>query len=91
MEAGFSARAGELNEAGDKAVIDFSELTYVSSMGVRLLVITLKPLRQRRAALVTIRRRDVGAFELLQIAALTDQLKLVSEAAAVEGARGAAL
>lgn len=90
IEVGFAARAGALNQAGARAVIDLSDLTYISSMGIRLLVTTLKQFRQRGVAFVTIRPRDAGVVELLQIASLTDHLNLVNDAAAATAALGAA-
>lgn len=90
MEVAFAARAGALNQAGAKAVIDLSDLTYISSMGIRLLVTTLKQFRQRGVTFVTIRPRDAGVVETLQIAALTEHLNLVDDAVAAEAALGAA-
>lgn len=90
MEVGFAARAGALNQAGAKAVIDLSDLTYISSMGIRLLVTTLKQFRQRGVTFVTIRPRDAAVIELLQIAALTDHLNQVEDAAAAEAELDAA-
>lgn len=90
MEVAFAARAGALNQAGAEAVIDLADLTYISSMGIRLLVTTLKQFRQRGVAFVTIRPRDAGVLETLRVAALTDHLNLVDDAAAAEAALGAA-
>lgn len=90
MEVAFAARAGALNQAGARAVIDLSDLTYISSMGIRLLVTTLKQFRQRGVTFVTIRPRDAGVVETLQVAALIEHLNLVDDAAAAEAALGAA-
>lgn len=90
MEVAFAARAGALNQAGARAAIDLSDLTYISSMGIRLLVTTLKQFRQRGVTFVTIRPRDAGVVETLQVAALTEHLNLVDDAAAAEAALGAA-
>jgi len=90
IEVGFSARAGALKDKGDKAIIDLRDLTYLSSMGIRLLVSTLKQFSQRGVTFVTIRPRDAGVVETLQVAALIDHLNLVDDAAAAEAALGAA-
>jgi len=79
IEVGFAARAGTLKERGDKAVLDLSELVYLSSMGIRLLVSTVKQFRQRGVAFATIRPREALAQSVLDTANLTDHLNLVED------------
>lgn len=88
VEVGFTARAGALTKAGDKAVIDLSDLTYISSLGIRLLLTTLKQFAQRGVRFVTISPREATAGEVLRIAGLTEHLNLVDDAAAAEAALG---
>lgn len=78
-ELGFSAKAGALTEKKDKAIIDLQEMIYISSMGIRLLVTTIKQFRQRGVEFVTVRPRDDTANEILTVANLTDHLNLVED------------
>jgi len=79
IETGFAAKAGALREQGDKAVLDLSELVYLSSMGIRLLVSTIKQFRQRGVAFATIRPREALAQGVLETANLTDHLNMVED------------
>jgi anti-anti-sigma factor len=86
MEAGFAARAGALNAQGSKAIIDLEGLTYLSSMGIRLLVSTLKQFKQRGVTFVTVAPREATVQELLKMAYLNDHLNLVGSVAAADAA-----
>jgi anti-sigma B factor antagonist len=86
MEAGFAARAGALNAQGSKAIIDLEGLTYLSSMGIRLLVSTLKQFKQRGVIFVTVAPREATVQELLKMADLNDHLNLVDSVAAADAA-----
>ena len=86
MEAGFAARAGALNAQGSKAIIDLEGLTYLSSMGIRLLVSTLKQFKQRGVTFVTVAPREATVQELLKMADLNDHLNLVDSVAAADAA-----
>ena len=79
VEVGFSAKAGALTQKNDKAIIDLQEVIYLSSMGIRLLVSTIKQFRQREVEFVTVRPRDSMASEILVVANLTDHLNLVED------------
>jgi len=79
VEVGFSAKAGALIQKNDKAIIDLQEVIYLSSMGIRLLVSTIKQFRQRGVEFVTVRPRDSTASEILVVANLTDHLNLVED------------
>lgn len=79
VEIGFSASAGALTKKGDKAIIDLQEMIYLSSMGIRLLVSTIKRFRQRGVEFATVRPRDNSANEILLIANLTDHLNMVED------------
>jgi len=81
METGFSAKAGAVSAQGDKVIIDLQDLTYLSSMGIRLLVSTLKQFKQRGITFVTIAPREGTVQELLQMASLTEHLNIVEGAA----------
>jgi anti-sigma B factor antagonist len=86
MEAGFAARAGALNAQGSKAIIDLEGLTYLSSMGIRLLVSTLKQFKQRGVIFVTVAPREATVQELLKMADLNDHLNLVDSVASADAA-----
>jgi anti-anti-sigma factor len=86
MEAGFAARAGALNAQGSKAIIDLEGLTYLSSMGIRLLVSTLKQFKQRGVTFVTVAPREATVQELLKMADLNDHLNLVDSVASADAA-----
>jgi len=86
METGFAAKAGALNAQGSKAIIDLEGLTYLSSMGIRLLVSTLKQFKQRGVTFVTVVPREATVQELLKMADLTDHLNLVDSVSAAEAA-----
>lgn len=79
IETGFAAEAGALKERGDKAVLDLSELVYLSSMGIRLLVSTIKQFQQRGVEFATIRPREALAQSVLDTANLTDHLNMVED------------
>lgn len=79
VEPGFSATAGTLTKKSDKAIIDLQEMIYLSSMGIRLLVSTIKQFRQRGVEFATVRPRDNSANEILVIANLTDHLNMVED------------
>lgn len=79
LELDFSAKAGSLTQKGDKAIIDLQELIYISSMGIRLLVSTIKQFRQRGVEFATVRPRDNMANEILLVANLTDHLNMVED------------
>ena len=86
METGFAARAGALNAQGSKAIIDLEGLTYLSSMGIRLLVSTLKQFKQRGVIFVTVAPREATVQELLKMADLNDHLNLVDSVASADAA-----
>lgn len=88
VEIGFSARAGALTGQGHSAILDLQDLTYMSSLGIRLLVTTLKQFRQRGVTFVTLRPRDATANEILQVAGLTDHLNMVDSVDAAHAALG---
>ena len=88
VELGFTARAGALTGPGTKAIIDLQDLTYISSLGIRLLVTTLKQLRQRGIAYVTLRSGSPLVNETLETAGLTEMLNLVDGSDAARAALG---
>jgi anti-anti-sigma factor len=88
MEVGFAARAGALTRDGDKAIFDLSDLTFLSSMGIRLIVTTLKQFRQRGVAFATIAPREATVQEVLRVADLTGHLNLFETEEAARAALG---
>jgi anti-anti-sigma factor len=76
LETGFAAKAGALKDRGDKAIIDLRDLTYISSMGIRLLVATLKQFAQRGVNFVTLAPSNAAVIELLTISNLKDHLNI---------------
>lgn len=76
VELGFTARAGALIGPGASAVIDLSEVTYISSMGIRLLVTTLKQFRTRDVRFATVQPREAFARECLDTANLVPLLNM---------------
>lgn len=91
VEVAFAARAGALRDEGDKALIDLRDLTFISSMGIRLIVATLKQFRQRGVVFATLAPSEGPVIDVLKTADLVDHLNIVAtpEAAhAVFSARG---
>lgn len=88
IEVGFIARAGALKSKDDKAVIDLRDLTYLSSMGIRLLVSTLKQFSQRGVTYSTLAPSNASVNELLAIASLTDHLNIAPSLDAAHAALG---
>lgn len=86
IETGFAAKAGAASSQGDKVIIDLQDLTYLSSMGIRLLVSTLKQFKQRGITFVTIAPREGTVQELLQMASLTEHLNVADGVAAAAAA-----
>lgn len=86
IEVGFTAKAGALKDKGDKAIIDLRDLTYLSSMGIRLLVSTLKQFSQRGVTYATLAPSNVSVNELLAIANLTDHLNIAQSLSAAHAA-----
>ena len=86
IETGFAAKAGAVSTQGGKVIIDLHDLTFLSSMGIRLLVTTLKQFKQRGVTFVTLAPRDATVQQLLQMASLTEHLNIVDGAAAAEAA-----
>jgi anti-anti-sigma factor len=76
IEMPFTVKAGSLIGPDALAVIDLSEVTYISSMGIRLLVTTLKQFRSRNIRFATVQPRDALARECLEIANLVPLLHL---------------
>lgn len=86
IEVSFTAKAGALKDKGDKAIIDLRDLTYLSSMGIRLLVSTLKQFSQRDVIYATLAPSNASVNELLTIANLTDHLNIVQSLDAAHAA-----
>lgn len=89
MEVAFAARAGALKDRGNTAIPDLRDLTFLSSMGIRLLVTTVKQFRQRGVDFATLAPSDASVMEILKIANLTDHLNLAATAEAAESALAA--
>jgi len=62
--------------APEQIVIDLSELDYIDSAGLGVLVSTLRRLRQMGADLV-LQAPSAGTYRLLEIAGLADRFKIV--------------
>ena len=86
VEVGFTAQAGALKDKGEKAIIDLRDLTYLSSMGIRLLVSTLKQFSQRGVTYATLAPSNASVNEILTIANLTDHLNIVQSLDAAHAA-----
>ena len=86
MESAIAARAGAVTAPTGKAIIDLQDLTFLSSMEIRLLASTSKQFKQRGITFVTVPPSDGTVPELLQLASLTDHLNLVENASAAEAA-----
>ena len=82
LEPDFSHAADSLAEREDKAIIDLQDLIYISSMGIRLLVSTIKAFRRRGIEFATVRPKDSAATELLITVDLLDHLNMVEDAEA---------
>ena len=81
IETGFAAKAGAVSSQRGRVIIDLQDVTYLSSMGIRLLVSTLKQFKQRGITFVTIAPREGTVQELLQMASLTEHPNIVEGAA----------
>lgn len=79
IELALAAKAGALDQRGDRAIIDLKEVIYLSSMGIRLLTTTIKQFTQRGVSFVTIPPDDGLVNETLKIASLTDHLNMVED------------
>lgn len=90
IETAFSAKVGAINKAGDTAVIDLSEVSYLSSMGIRLLVGMLKQFQQRGIRFATIRPRAELVNDTLAVAGLDGLLRVTDDAAAAAAMLAAA-
>ena len=86
METAFAAKAGAVSTQGGKVIFDLQDLTFLSSMGIRLLVTTLKQFKQRGVTFVTLPPRDATIQQMLQMASLTEHLNIVDSAASAEAA-----
>ena len=89
IETGFAARAGALSRPGDAAVIDLSDVTYIASLGIRLLVTTLKQFNARGVRFATVRPESALVLDTLKVAGLEDHLNLVGSIAEAEAKLGA--
>lgn len=78
IEMPFTVKAGALTGQDVAAVIDLSDVTYISSMGIRLLVTTLKLFRTRNIRFATVQPREALAWESLEIANLGPLLNLAA-------------
>lgn len=67
---------------GKKAIIDLQDLIYISSMGIRLLVTTIKSFKKRGIEFATVRPKDSAATELLITVDLMGHLNMVEDAEA---------
>lgn len=76
LELAFTAKASGLTDSNASAVIDLSEVTYISSMGIRLLVTTLKQFRNRNVRFAAVQPREALARESLEIANLVPLLNM---------------
>jgi anti-anti-sigma factor len=76
IELAFTARVGALSRPGALAIIDLSDVTYISSMGLRLLVVTLKQFQNRGVRFATVPPREALAMESLHIANLLPLLNV---------------
>lgn len=83
METGFAAKAGAVSAQGGKAILDLSDLSFLSSMGIRLVVTTLKQFKQRGVPFATVAPSSGLVADTLRTADLIDHLNVVesSEAA----------
>ncbi len=91
VELAFAARVGALTGPGAAAIIDLSDVTYISSMGLRLLVTTLKQFRSRGVQFATVQPREPLAMESLHIANLVPLLNMAesTDAASAKLTEGA--
>lgn len=84
VETGFAARAGALSRNGDAAIIDLSGVTFLSSLGIRLLVTTLKQFQTRGVRFATVRPREKLVIDTLAVAGLDGLLNMVDDHAAAD-------
>jgi len=81
-EPAFADQVEVVAEKKDKAIIDLQDLVYISSVGLRMLVSTIKQFKKRGIAFATVRPRDRAANELLLTVDLASHLNMVEDAEA---------
>ncbi|HET9820786.1 MAG TPA: STAS domain-containing protein [Burkholderiaceae bacterium] len=84
FEGALAPLLGEAGEAHGALVLDFSAVEYISSVGLRVLMIAAKQMREQRTALVVAAAQPVVA----EIFAISRFDKVLTLAASVEEALG---
>ncbi len=76
IELAFNAKAGSLKSDQDAAIIDVNACNYISSMGIRLLVTTIKQFQRRGVRFMTIKPTSPTVFDTLVLANISELLNL---------------
>ncbi len=84
VEIAFAAKAGALIRNGDRAILDLSGVTFLSSLGIRLLVTTVKQFQSRGVRFATVRPREQLVIDTLAVANLDGLLNIAEDHAAAE-------
>lgn len=72
IETRFYAEVGAIKTPGAVALIDLSEVDFLSSLGIRLLVTAGKTLKQRQVKLGVIAPTSEGVMQALEISGLPE-------------------
>jgi anti-anti-sigma factor len=71
IETAFYAQIGTLKNADEIALIDLSEVSFLSSLGIRLLVTAGKTFTQRKLRFGVVAPKSADVMEALEISGLT--------------------
>ena len=74
IELSFNAKAGSLKSDEEAAIIDLKDCKYISSMGIRLLVTTIKQFQRRGVRFRTIKPFSPSVFDTLLLASMAHLL-----------------
>ena len=74
IELAFNAKASSLKSDQDAALIDLNGCNYISSMGIRLLVTTIKQFQRRGVRFMTIKPTSPSVIDTLLLANMSELL-----------------
>jgi len=88
METEFYARVNGVGPDCAQVIIDMEETTFLSSLGIRLLVTSSKMLIRRSIPLAITLPRHEAARSALELSGLTDAIPTYANVAEAQGAAG---
>lgn len=78
IETRFYAEVGAIKDKADIAVIDLSEVTFLSSLGIRLLITAGKTFSQRQLRFGVVAPKSADVMEALEISGITGLFRFFS-------------